>query len=80
MWTLLVRLILRNRSGIIITIALLTGFMAYKAVHVQLSYELQEMLPSTDSTSIQYQNFKKMFGEDGSVMFVGFQDSTIFCL
>lgn len=76
----MVRLLLRNRLGIIITIAVLTAFMAYKAFTVQLSYELQEILPSTDSTSIQYQNFKEIFGEDGSVMFVGIQDSNIFQL
>jgi predicted RND superfamily exporter protein len=80
MWNLLVRLILRNRLGIIITITLLTGFMAYEASHVQLSYEVQEMLPSTDSTSIKYKNFKAVFGEDGSVMFAGIQDSNIFKL
>ena len=80
MWTLLVRLILRNRLGIIIAIAILTGFMAYEAGHVQLSYEMQEMLPSTDSASIKYKNFKAVFGEDGSVMFAGIQDSNIFKL
>jgi predicted RND superfamily exporter protein len=80
MWALLVRLILRNRLGIIITIGVLTAFMAYEASRVQLSYELQEMLPSTDSSSIKYKNFKAIFGEDGSVMFAGIQDSNIFKL
>ncbi|MEI6852911.1 MAG: MMPL family transporter [Bacteroidota bacterium] len=80
MWNFLVRIILRYRTTNLIIIALLTAFMAWQATKIQLSYELQEMLPSTDSTSIQYQQFKSVFGEDGSVMFVGLQDSNIFHL
>jgi predicted RND superfamily exporter protein len=52
--------------------------MAWFAMKIQLSYELQEMLPKTDSTSIKYKQFKEVFGEDGSVMFIGLQDSNIF--
>jgi hypothetical protein len=54
--------------------------MGYKALNVKLSYEFVEMLPSTDTTLVEYHNFKKMFGEDGSVMFVGIQDSNVFKL
>jgi len=78
MWTLLVRLILRNRLGIIITVTILTGFMAYKAVTVQLSYELAKMLPLSDSTSIKYDVFKERFGEDGNVFAVGIRNEKIF--
>jgi uncharacterized protein len=80
MWNFLVRLILRYRTTNLIVIFILTAFMAWQATKIQLSYELQEMLPSTDSTSIQYRQFKTVFGEDGSVMFVGLQDSNIFKL
>ncbi len=78
MWTLLVRLLLRNRLGIIITITILTAFMAYKALTVQLSYELARMLPSSDSTFIKYEIFKKRFGEDGNVFAVGIKNDKIF--
>ncbi|HNW97463.1 MAG TPA: MMPL family transporter [Bacteroidales bacterium] len=78
MWTVLVRLILRNRPGIIIVIALLTGFMAYQALTVQLSYELPRMLSSGDSTSIKYDIFKSRFGEDGNVFAVGIKNNKIF--
>jgi uncharacterized protein len=80
MWTVLVRITLRNRLAIIIIIGLLTAFMAYNATRVQLAHESQAMLPSTDSASIKYKNFKERFGDDGSVMFVGFQDSSLFSL
>jgi uncharacterized protein len=78
MWTVLVRLILRNRPGIIVVIAILTAFMAYKALNVRLSYELPRMLSSGDSTSIKYDIFKSRFGEDGNVFAVGIKNSKIF--
>ena len=80
MWTYLVRIILRNRLGNLIIIALITAFMAYKSFDVQLSYEMAKMLPDSDSTSIEYKNFKDKFGEDGSVLFVGIQDDKLFNL
>jgi uncharacterized protein len=80
MWTFLVRFILRNRLGNLIVILLLTGFMAFQASRVQMSYEFVEMLPKSDSTYITYHKFKEQFGEDGSVMFIGIQDSNIFRL
>ena len=80
MWTFLVRFILRYRFYNLIAIFLLTAFMGYQASKVQMSYEFQEMLPSTDSTSIAYRNFKEVFGQDGSVMYIGIRDSNIFKL
>jgi hypothetical protein len=52
--------------------------MAYKAVTVQLSYELAKMLPLSDSTSIKYDIFKERFGEDGNVFAVGIRNEKIF--
>jgi uncharacterized protein len=78
MWTILVRLILRNRLGFIIAITLLTGFMAYNALNVQLSYELARMLPASDSSAVEYEAFKQRFGEDGNVFAVGVENKDIF--
>lgn len=80
MWKLLTRKILRNRRLFIILLALGTAFMGYQASKIQLSYEFAKILPSDDSTYIDYSNFKKVFGEDGSVMVIGFQDDKLFTL
>jgi hypothetical protein len=80
MWKYLVRLILRNRLTNLIVIALITIFMGWQATNVKLSYEFARMLPETDSTSIEYEEFKDLFGQDGSVMFVGLQDERIYQL
>lgn len=78
MWAYLARIILRRRYWNLGIIIILTGFMAFQARQVSMSYEMTQMLPSTDSTSIIYENFKRTFGEDGSVMFIGVQDTNLF--
>jgi len=80
MWKYLARLILRRRYWNLLVIALMTAFMAYEATKVKLSYEMTPILPASDPTSLDYQNFKEMFGQDGSVLFIGVQDSNIYKL
>jgi len=80
MWKYIVRFILRSRIAILTGIVLITGFMAYRAQDVKLSYELTKMLPEKDSTSIVYENFKNTFGKDGNIMFVGVQSDRMFKL
>ena len=80
MWKFLVRIILRNRLANLIIIGLITIFMGYQATKVQLSYEMSKMLPASDSASVDYENFRAKFGEDGSVFFVGVQDEKLFQL
>jgi hypothetical protein len=79
-WSFLVRHILRDRVVIVIVIGVLTLFMGYKAREVVLSYDMVRMLPESDSTIIVYENFKKQFGEDGTVLFIGIQDKNLFTL
>ncbi len=80
MWGLIVRILLRNRILILCIIGLITLFMGYQASKVQLSYEMVKMLPGSDINSKNYDEFKKIFGEDGSVLFIGIQDPEIFQL
>lgn len=77
-WKYPVRLILRNRLANLIVILLITIFMGWQATKVKMSYEMARMLPESDSTSIAYEAFKDLFGQDGSVMFVGIQDERIY--
>ncbi|HKK09688.1 MAG TPA: MMPL family transporter, partial [Bacteroidales bacterium] len=54
--------------------------MAYHATNVSISYKLAQMLPETDSTSITYEKFKKTYGNDGNVMFIGVQHDEVYQL
>ena len=78
MWNFLVRFILRNRLGNIIAISIITIFMGFMASRVHLSYEMAQMLPETDSTTIIYNQFKETFGQDGAVVFIGIRDDRLF--
>jgi len=79
-WTFLVRIILRNRLQFLIAIFAITAFMSFMARDVKLSYEMTRILPASDSTYIVYENFKERFGEDGSVLFIGIRDTSLFQL
>ncbi len=80
MWKFFSGILLRNKLIFTLGVLLLTIFMGYEASRMELSYEFAKILPDTDSTFIKYQNFKKKFGEDGSVMVMGFQDKDLFKL
>ncbi len=80
MWVYIVRHILRNRLGNLIAIILLTAFMGYQATKVKMSYEFASLLPASDTASIVYKEFKERFGQDGSVLFIGFEDKDFFKL
>ncbi|MFW6224427.1 MAG: efflux RND transporter permease subunit [Bacteroidota bacterium] len=74
MWEFLVHFILRNRLFILISIFVITVFMGWQATKVEMSYELAQMLPESDSAFVEYNNFRETFGEDGNVAFIGVQD------
>jgi uncharacterized protein len=80
MWVYLVRHILRYRLINLAVITLLTVFMGYHALRVQMSYEFSSLLPASDSAYMVYEDFKNRFGQDGSVLFIGIQDEDIFQL
>jgi len=80
MWKFLVRFIFRNRPGILITIGLLSVVMAWLGSGVKLSYDNSRMLPSDDPAVVEYDAFKKRFGEDGSVLVIGVTNPDMFKL
>lgn len=80
MWKFLSTSILKHKLYYTTGILLMTAFMAYQALKMELSYEFAKILPDNDSTFIQYQEFKKQFGEDGNVMVIGFEDKQLFQL
>jgi predicted RND superfamily exporter protein len=81
MWAKLSYFILRQRIPLLIVILLLTGFMGWWASgHLELSYKYARVLPEDDEMAIAYEKFKQKYGEDGNVMLLTFQDSTMFGL
>jgi len=52
--------------------------MGYKAQFVKFSLSLAEFVPPTDPEMVYFKDFKKTFGEDGNIMAIGVQDSSIY--
>lgn len=80
MWIFIVRQILRNRVANLVIIALITAFMGFYAMRVQMSYEFASLLPQSDTVYKIYAEFTERFGKDGSVMFLGIEDRNLFDL
>jgi hypothetical protein len=78
MWKKLAQFILANRIGLLILLLASSIFMAWQASQVRLSFNAGKVLPLTDSAYIDYNTFKKTFGEDGSVMVVGIESDSLF--
>lgn len=71
MWEKIANTILRNRLALIISLVVTTAFMLYQTINVQLAYDNPKFIPDDDADMIAYKEFKKTFGDDGSVMVVG---------
>lgn len=78
MWRFLANKILRNKITFIVVVMLITVFMGYEATKIQLTYSYPQILPADDPAYIDYENFRKLFGEDGSVMVIGIEDKNLF--
>jgi len=80
MWIRIARIILRNRTTLLVIIALFTGFLAWKGKDAKMSYEYAQMLPESDTTNLEHLYFKDIFGEGANVFVIGVKDPDFFQL
>ncbi|MDX5436040.1 MAG: MMPL family transporter, partial [Pontibacter sp.] len=80
MWNKIAIFIIKNRLRLIIVLALLTAFMAYKAKDAEMSYDFANVVSKEDVDMQYFQRFKQTFGEDGNVLVVGMQDNKVYKL
>jgi uncharacterized protein len=78
MWESIARLVLKFRLFWLIVLLSVTGFMAYHASRVKLSYDFNSAIPTDNPKYKAYQEFRKKFGEDGNVLVVGVQTDKLF--
>ena len=78
MWQSLGRFILKYRLPLLLLLVALTGFMAYQASKVQLSYDFARAIPINNPKYKDYQEFRKKFGEDGNLLVIGIQTDQFF--
>jgi predicted RND superfamily exporter protein len=78
MWAWLAGRVLRNRTAILIAVAVITAFFAYEATKVEMSYKHGGLLPKSDPAYAEYENFLKTFSADGNVIVVGTQGDSLY--
>ncbi len=78
MWTKLSHKIIKYRLPLLILIGLVTAFMGYHGINAEMSYNYKATVPKNDPQMIEFENFRAEFGQDGTVVALGFQDSSVF--
>src|SRR5579864_561894 len=80
MWESIARLVLRFRLFWLVLLLAVTGFMAFHASRVKLSYDFNSAIPTDNPKYKAYQEFRQKFGEDGNLMVIGVQTDKLFKL
>ena len=80
MWQFLGKFVIKYRFIFLSLFFSLTGLMAYYASKVKLSYEFSKAIPTDNAKYKDYQAFKEKFGDDGNMLVIGIQSTTLFKL
>jgi uncharacterized protein len=78
MWKLLGEKVLQFRIILLVLILGITAFLGWHASQVKISYEFSRAIPTDNPKYIEYQAFRKKFGEDGNLMVIGIQSDKFF--
>jgi uncharacterized protein len=78
MWHKTAAFIIKYRIALLIALLADTAIMGYFASQVKLSYEFTSAVPTDNPKYVEYQNFRRQFGEDGNLMVVGVQTDKFF--
>lgn len=77
-WNTLARIILKHRVATLVFIAFLTALLSLQLKNVQFSYTEANLLPTDHPVNIEYDAFLDIFGEEGNIIVLAVQDSTLF--
>ena len=77
-WDVTARLILRNKIIILVGIIAATVFFSFQWKNMRFSNSEANLLPDDHEVNITYNDFLKIFGEEGNLIILGVKDSTLF--
>ncbi len=77
-WERTANIILRNRILILILVAAFTVFLGMQWENMRFSNSTANLLPDDHPVNIEYQDFLRTFGEEGSAIVFGIRDSSLF--
>jgi predicted RND superfamily exporter protein len=78
MWYKSGQFILKFRVALLVFLAIATAVMSYFASKVTLSYDFSRAVPVDNIKYLEYQDFLKKFGNDGSTLVIGIQSDHFF--
>lgn len=76
-WDIIARLILRNKIGILVIIAIITFLFSTQWSNMRFTYTEANLLPDDHEVNITYSNFLNTFGEEGNLIVLGVKDSSL---
>lgn len=77
-WSLVARLILRNRFILLAAILGMTFFWATQWKYMQFTFTEANLLPDNHPENVLYNSFTNTFGEEGNVIVIALKDSLFF--
>jgi predicted RND superfamily exporter protein len=77
-WSVVSRFILKGRIPILVMLSLITYFLATQMQHMRFSYTEANLLPKNHEVNLEYNKFLDIFGEEGNLIILATQDSTIY--
>jgi predicted RND superfamily exporter protein len=77
-WELIARIVLRNKTLMLVIIAVITVLLALEWKNIRFSFTEANLLPDDDVTNVEYRAFLNQFGEEGNLVVIGIKDSSIF--
>ncbi|NND52167.1 MAG: MMPL family transporter [Flavobacteriaceae bacterium] len=77
-WETIARLILRNRTVIIIALIASTILLAKQWDKMRFTYTEANLLPDKHEVNIEYNAFLEIFGEEGNLIVLGVKDPSLF--
>ena len=77
-WGLVARFILRNRILILLALTSATIYWSTQWKFMQFTYTEANLLPDKHPENIIYKSFTNIFGEEGNVLVIAFQDNEFY--
>ncbi len=77
-WSLIARIVLRNRTAMLVGIGVVTVLLALQWKNIRFTYTEANLLPKDNPVNIDYDAFLERFGEEGNLIVIGAKDPKLF--
>ena len=77
-WDVLARLILRNKIIILLGVITITILLSTQWKYLKFTHTEANLLPDDHEVNLTYNNFLKVFGEEGNLIILGVKDTKLF--